>query len=113
MEIWGISVDGEKVCCSAKNGRENKTCSPKIHKATGETFNINSSQQLGGNNFRQARNKTGQKQNSDEGSTSEEVLLSLKDAHPIIPEILEYRETFKINSTYAEPLLQAKEKMGE
>lgn len=37
-------------------------------------------------------------------STREEVLHAIKDAHPIIPLLLEYREIFKVTSTYTEPL---------
>lgn len=34
------------------------------------------------------------------------VLNSLIDAHPIVPKILEYRELFKLFSTYIEPLIE-------
>lgn len=34
------------------------------------------------------------------------VLNSLFDAHPIVPKILEYRELFKLFSTYIEPLIE-------
>ncbi|MEK7169468.1 MAG: DNA polymerase [Patescibacteria group bacterium] len=115
MEIWGISVDGERLAALGKKmaGKIN-LLTEKIHKAAGETFNINSSQQLAEIIFDKLEIKPAKNKKTPTGrrSTSEEVLLSLKDAHPIIPEILEYRETFKINSTYVEPLLQAKEKDG-
>ncbi|MDD5203675.1 MAG: DNA polymerase, partial [Sulfurimonas sp.] len=39
-------------------------------------------------------------------STDENVLSSLKDAHAIIPPLLEYREVYKLYSTYIEPLLK-------
>ena len=39
-------------------------------------------------------------------STSQMVLNSLVDAHPIVPKILEYREFFKLFSTYIEPLIE-------
>ena len=39
-------------------------------------------------------------------STNEAVLSSLKDAHEIIPSLLEYREVYKLYSTYIEPLLK-------
>jgi DNA polymerase-1 len=38
-------------------------------------------------------------------STNEAVLESLKDEHPIIEKLLEYREYTKLLSTYVEPLL--------
>jgi DNA polymerase-1 len=39
-------------------------------------------------------------------STDEKVLNSLKDEHPIIENILDYRESYKLRSTYIEPLLK-------
>ena len=39
-------------------------------------------------------------------STNEAALLKVKDQHEVIPKILEYREAFKLQSTYIEPLLE-------
>ena len=39
-------------------------------------------------------------------STDEKVLSGLLDAHEIIPKLLEYREVYKLYSTYIEPLLK-------
>ena len=36
--------------------------------------------------------------------TSEAVLSKLKDKHPIVAEVLEYRKLKKLRSTYVEPL---------
>lgn len=44
-------------------------------------------------------------------STRAEKLLELKDSHPIINLILQYREAFKIKSTYLEPLSRAGDKV--
>lgn len=81
----------------------------EIHSTAGEQFNINSSKQLSEILFskiltgtkKTKTTKTGQK------STAEDVLKSLLPEHPIIAKILEYREMFKIKSTYVEPLLEA------
>ncbi len=82
----------------------------KIHELAGEEFNINSTKQLGVILFEKLgleakkKTKTGY-------STDEKVLSSLRDAHPIIGYILEYREVYKLFSTYVEPLLKiAKER---
>lgn len=115
METWGIGVDGEKLETLGKKMAEKiKSLTEKIHKAAGGTFNINSSQQMAEIIFDKLKIKPTKNKKTPTGrrSTSEEVLASLKDAHPIIPEILEYRETFKINSTYVEPLLRVREKDG-
>jgi DNA polymerase I len=39
-------------------------------------------------------------------STDEKVLNTLKDSHEIIPKLMEYREVYKLYSTYIEPLLK-------
>lgn len=82
----------------------------RIYELAGEEFNINSTKQLGHILFEKLgleakkKTKTGY-------STDEKVLSSLKDKHPIIGYILEYREVYKLYSTYVEPLLKiAKER---
>jgi len=68
-------------------------------------FNLNSTQQLGAVLFEKLglpaikKTKTGY-------STDEFVLQELSDKHPSIPKILEYRELYKLKSTYIEPLLK-------
>jgi len=68
-------------------------------------FNVNSTQQLGKVLFEDLglrvvkKTKTGY-------STDEKVLNELLDEHPVIPKILEYREIYKLKSTYIEPLFK-------
>ncbi len=75
-----------------------------IYQEAGSEFNINSTKQLGAILFEtlglpvQKKTKTGY-------STDEKVLNALKDEHAIIIYLLEYREMFKLYSTYIEPLL--------
>ena len=69
----------------------------------GEEFNINSPKKLGEILFEKLGLKNGKKTKTGY-STSAEVLEKLKNAHPIIPKILEYRQLTKLNSTYAEGL---------
>ena len=78
-----------------------------IYALAGEdTFNINSTQQLGKILFDKLglppvkKTKTGY-------STNAEVLEKLRGQHPIIDEILEYRQLTKLKSTYADGLLKA------
>jgi len=40
----------------------------------------------------------------------EQVLSGLVNEHPIIPKLLEYREIYKLRSTYIEPLLKLAKK---
>jgi DNA polymerase-1 len=73
----------------------------------GTTFNINSPQQVGAVLFEKLRVVTDKKRRTATGrrSTAEAVLYELKDKHPVVPLILEYRESFKIKSAFIEPLL--------
>ena len=74
-----------------------------IYALAGEEFNINSTQQLGKLLFEKLglppvkKTKTGY-------STNAEVLEKLRGKHPIIDEILEYRQLTKLRSTYVEGL---------
>jgi len=77
----------------------------RIYRLAGVEFNINSPKQLGEVLFEKLmlpapkKTKTGY-------STSIEVLERLIDKHPIIREIIKYRELTKLKSTYADGLLK-------
>ncbi|RUM66036.1 MAG: DNA polymerase I [Sulfurospirillum sp.] len=80
-----------------------------IYALAGKEFNINSTQQLGKILFDDLGLKAGKKTKTGY-STNEQVLQDLYEAHPIIPKILEYREIYKLRSTYIEPLLKLAKK---
>ena len=75
-----------------------------IHDMAGEEFNINSTQQLGDILFEKLGLKHGKK-NKKGYSTSAEVLEKIKNDHPIVPAILEYRTLTKLKSTYVDGLI--------
>lgn len=105
MEFEGIKVDKEKL---NELGLEFKeiisNLEKEIFELAGEVFNINSPKQLGVILFEKLqlpvikKTKTGY-------STNAEVLDKLKDNHPIVEKITEYRQIVKLNSTYVEGLL--------
>lgn len=76
----------------------------KIYELAGGEFNINSTKQLGVILFETLSLPVGKKTKTGY-STDEKVLNSLYDAHEIIPALLNYREVFKLYSTYIDPLL--------
>ncbi|WP_428739230.1 DNA polymerase I [Sulfurimonas sp.] len=76
-----------------------------IYTLAGGEFNINSTKQLGVILFETLGLPVGKKTKTGY-STDEKVLNSLYDAHEIIPKLLEYREVYKLYSTYIEPLLK-------
>ena len=74
-----------------------------IHELAGEEFNIQSPKQLGEVLF-EHMNLPGAKKTKTGYSTNVEVLEKIKQEHPIISEILEYRQLTKLKSTYADGL---------
>ena len=76
-----------------------------IYKVAGCEFNINSPKQLGVVLFENLELPVG-KRTKTGYSTDEKVLNTLKDQHEIIELLLDYREVYKLYSTYIEPLLK-------
>lgn len=66
----------------------------------GKDFNINSPKQLGPVLFEDMALPGGKKTKTGY-STSADVLEKIKNVHPIVNDILEYRQLTKLNSTYA------------
>ncbi len=69
-----------------------------------KSFNIRSSQQLADVLFKDLGLKTKGKTPGGAASTSVAVLEQLREMHPIIEDILEFRKLEKLRSTYLEPL---------
>lgn len=70
----------------------------------GEEFNIRSSQQLAVVLFDQLGIKAGSKTSTGLRSTANQVLEKIRDQHPIVDAVLEFRMLEKLRSTYLEPL---------
>ncbi len=88
----------------------------KIHELAGMEFNINSPKQLGEVLFDklQLTAKNMKKTSGGARSTRESELEKLKDLHPIVPLLFEYRELAKLLSTYIDaipPLLDANDRL--
>ena len=104
MEELGVYTDVEelKEMESEIQGKLD-TLIARIHEAAGESFNLNSPKQLGVVLFEKLelpvikKTKTGY-------STAVDVLEQLQGEHPIIEDILEYRQLSKLQSTYVEGL---------
>ncbi len=78
----------------------------KIYAAAGREFNISSPKQLGDVLFDDLQLKAkGQKKTSTgQRSTKESELEKIRDLHPIVDDILEYRQIQKLLSTYVESI---------
>ncbi len=83
----------------------------EIHELTDSDFNINSPKQLGEILFEKLMLPHGKKTKTG-WSTNADVLDKLRDKHPVIEKILEYRFLAKLKSTYADGLLKVIEKDG-
>lgn len=86
---------------SLKKGIELLT--QEIYELAGQEFNIKSTKQLGEILFEKLKLPVGKKTKSGY-STDVDVLEKLRNEHPIIEKILEYRQLTKLNSTYVEGL---------
>ncbi|MBR5124999.1 MAG: DNA polymerase I [Clostridia bacterium] len=83
----------------------------RIFTYSGKSFNINSPKQLGEILFETLMLPTDKKTKTGY-STSAEVLEKLKKYHPIIEDILEYRQVTKLKSTYVDGLLKVADEAG-
>jgi DNA polymerase-1 len=104
MEQRGVKIDVEFF----KNLEQELTAElhaqeQRIWSLAGEEFNISSPKQLSEVLFSRLKLPRGRKTKTGY-STSSEVLLNLVNTHPIIREILRYRELDKICNTYLAPL---------
>ena len=73
----------------------------EIYELAGEEFNIKSPAQLGDILFDRLKLPHGKKTKKGY-STSADILEKVKDDHPIVPKVLEYRNLTKLASTYIE-----------
>ncbi len=78
--------------------------SERIIEMAGEEFNINSPQQLGDILFEKLGLPAGKKTKRGY-STSADILEKIKDKHPIVPAVLEYRTLSKLKSTYIDGMI--------
>ena len=76
----------------------------KVFELAGTEFNINSPKQLGELLFEKLALPSGKKTKSGY-STDIEVLAALRDKHPVVPAVMEFRQLMKLKSTYVDGLL--------
>jgi DNA polymerase-1 len=108
MEYTGVTLDTKALKESSETlTNEMQNIEKSIFELANYEFNINSAKQVGEVLFdrlkiidKPKKTKTGQY------TTSEEVLESLRENHPIVGKILEYRGLKKLLSTYIDALPQ-------
>jgi DNA polymerase-1 len=105
MEKEGIAVDTAVLETFKKEvAGEIASLTEQIHALCGTVFNLNSPKQLGVVLFETLGLPSGKKTKTGY-STDEQVLEGLRNAHPVVSLLLQYREYHKLFSTYIEPLI--------
>jgi len=107
MNAYGVCVDKEHLATLSKvYHTELAILETTIWKHAGEEFNINSPKQLGVILFEKL-DLAGSRQKKTAGgalSTREEELEKLREKHPVIADILQYRQLQKLLSTYIDAI---------
>ncbi|MBI2063751.1 MAG: DNA polymerase I [Candidatus Yanofskybacteria bacterium] len=108
MELYGIKINTKALAELLKStNKELAKLETKIYELAGGEFNINSPQQLGEILYAKLGIK-GRVRKTGGGalSTAAPELEKIREEHPIIDFILQYRELQKLKTTYIEPFPQ-------
>ena len=102
MEAAGVRIDVDKLKKAESSlTQELDALEQRIYDLAGEPFNINSPKQVGELLFDKLKlDSKAKKSKTGQYSTSEEVLMALKERHEIVGLILDYRELKKLITTY-------------
>ncbi len=113
MENAGFKIDREGIARYGEELEEQaRALEERIYSMAGEEFNINSPKQLGEVLFEKLMLPTAKKTKTGY-STNAEVLEKLRKYHPIIDDILDYRQVSKLKSTYVDGLLKSADENGK
>jgi DNA polymerase-1 len=108
MEMSGIALDIDFLArMSSELHRRMIEIEDQIYQSVGERFNINSTQQLSQALFDRLKLMPPDRTKRTEAgfySTSADVLEALSGKHPVVDQVLEYRELSKLKSTYLDAL---------
>lgn len=106
MEIAGVRVDEAALRgFGSELESDLRRLEKEIYELAGQEFNINSPQQLSAVLFQKLLLPPPKKARGAKGlSTAIDVLDDLRNDHPVVPLVIEYRQTAKLKSTYADAL---------
>ena len=106
MEFNGVRIDTDALReTSALYTQRLQEIEQEIYSLAGQPFNISSPKQVGEMLFETLKiSAKAKKTKGGQYSTSEEVLESLRDKHPVVGRILDYRGLKKLLSTYIDAL---------
>ncbi|MGQ9678942.1 MAG: DNA polymerase I [bacterium] len=104
MERRGVKIDADFFYkLEQELTEEQRMVEKRIHELAGVVFNVSSPKQLASVLFEQLKLPRGRRIKTGY-STSSDVLIDLGDAHPVVKEVLRYRELNKLLTTYLKPL---------
>ncbi len=104
MTDWGVLIDQGVLKIQAGNlNTQLVKIEQEIYHSVGHEFNLNSPSQLSSVLYEELGLTPGRKKKTH-FSTDQETLTSLIGAHPAIEFLLQYRELFKLKSTYLDAL---------
>jgi DNA polymerase-1 len=105
MEARGVRLDVEYLEEMGASVRDTMArLREEVYRHAGEEFNLNSPPQLRVVLYEKLGLSPGKKTPKGQLSTDASVLEKLRDLHPVIGALLEWRELDKLNSTYLEAL---------
>ena len=106
MEATGVWLDVAYLkALSLEVEAELRRLEEEVHRLAGHPFNLNSRDQLERVLFDElGLPAIGKTEKTGKRSTSAAVLEALREAHPIVDRILQYRELSKLKGTYIDPL---------
>ena len=112
MELVGFKIDTDGITRYGDLlGNMAEDLKSRIYVYAGEEFNIGSPKQLGEVLFEKMK-LPAYKKTKTGYSTDAETLQKLSAIHPIVEEILDYRQVTKLKSTYADGLVKAADENG-
>lgn len=107
MEIAGFKVNTKALSAyGEKLGERADELRADICREVGYDFNVNSPKQLGPALF-ETLGLPGAKKTKTGYSTNADVLEAIRDVHPVVGMVLEYRTLAKLKSTYCDALVKA------
>jgi DNA polymerase-1 len=106
MEYEGVGVDVAFLQAYSKDlERDIATAEQAVYRDAGRNFNLGSPKQLGEVLFDILKiDGGGKKTKTGQYATGEDILVKLRNKHPIIEDILTYRQLTKLKSTYVDSL---------
>lgn len=109
MEQRGIRVNREKLLqLGSEIDTELEHLTESIYKTAGIMFNINSPKQVAQILFEKLELSAGRRRTpGGQARTGKDILEELRGTHPIVEHILNYREHFKIRSSFVTPISEA------